>query len=162
MPLDVIFDFLSKLVGAAGFGLSLFLAISGFLKNRQSFDVSVIDYRDFGKATTFFLSIVNKSQSPLVITEVTYLGTVCELEPKRIRNDPQAWNGVTTPRFPICIPARSAQCVYLEFVGRLDPQHIPLTADIWVTLQIQTISHKELRTLLLGPPGHYLHLHNNR
>ena len=150
-----IIDLLSKLAGVAGLCLSLFLAISGFLKNRTVFEFSVLDYTQVRYVSQFFVSIVNKSYAPLVITEVVFHGTVCELEPKMIRNDPDAWNGVTTPRFPLCIPPRSAQCVYLEFVGC---EHSPLAADTWVTFQIQAISHRELRSVLLPGTGHYLHI----
>ncbi len=150
-----IIDILSKLAGVAGLLLSLFLAISGFIKNRTIFELSVLDYTRIGTISQFFVSIVNKSNAPLVITEIVFHGTVCELEPKKIRNDPDAWNGVTTPRFPLCIPARSAQFAYLEFV---ECEHSPLAADTWVTFQIQTISRRELRSVLLPGMGHYLHI----
>lgn len=148
-------DLLSKLAGVVGLCLSLFLAISGFFKTRTVFDLSVLDYTRVRTISQFFISIVNKSSAPLVITEIVFHGTVCELEPKRIRNDPEAWSGVTTPRFPLCVPARSAQFVYLEFVGC---EHSPLVADTWVTFQVQTISRRESRSVLLPGMGHYLHI----
>ena len=148
-------DLLSTLAGVAGFCLSLFLAISNLLKNRIIFELSVLDYTQVNAISQFFVSIVNKSYSPLVITEIEFCGIICELEPKKIRNNPEDWNGVTTPRFPLCIPARSAQLVYLEFVGC---KHSPLVADTWVTFQIQTISRRESRSVLLPGTGHYLHI----
>ena len=149
-------DFLTDLAGIAGLCLSIFLAVSDFLRNRLNFEFSVLDYRDikaFG-VTQFFVSISNKSKTPLVITEFVYHGTTCELEPKKIRGEPNSWNGVTTPRFPLCIPSYSAQFVYLEFVGCED---MSLAADTWMTLQIQTISRLESRTVLLPSTSHYLH-----
>ena len=154
------FDLLSNLAGVAGLCLSLFLAVSEFLKDRQKFEFSVLDYTDVRyvrDVTQFFVSIVNKSSAPLVITEVAFHGTICELEPKEVRSGSPARAAGTTPRFPLCVPARSAQFVYLEFV---DCEHSPLVADTWVTFQIQTIDQRELRTVLLGSTSHYLHKRN--
>ena len=156
MTLPPFVDLLSKLAGVAGFCLSLFLAVSGFLKNRTSFEISVLDYRSFpGNTVTFYLSIVNKSYTPLVITEVVFQETVCELVPRMVLNEPGDWNMAATPRFPLGIPARSAEFVFLEFrrCGQTPP-----AADTWVTFQIQTISRRELKTVLLGPPARHLHI----
>lgn len=148
-------DLLSKLAGVAGLCLSLFLAVSEHFKNRQNFELSVLDYTEVRYVTQFFVSIVNKSKTPLVITEISFHGTPCELEPKKIRGEPGDWNSVTTPRFPLHIPANSAQFFYLEF---LYCAHTPLIADTWVTFQIHTISQQAIKTVLLPCTAYYLHI----
>ncbi len=50
-------DLLSTLAGVAGLCLSLFLAISGWLKNRTTFDLSVLDYTRVRTTSQFFVSI---------------------------------------------------------------------------------------------------------
>lgn len=139
--------------GVLGFVLSLFLAIYGAVRNRESYKVSLIDYADQWNTTQFMLAIVNKSRTPLVITEISHDGTTCELVPKKIRGEPYDWNALTTPRFPVCVPALEAQVVCIEFVHK---QHIPLSPGKEVTLQIQTTFHRGHKTLLLGTRSHYL------
>lgn len=139
--------------GVAGFVLALWLAFYGWTRKREHYAISVLDYADFGLSTRFLLSIQNNSEAPLVISEVKYLGTVCELEPKKIRGDPEAWNGATTPRFPVRVRPHDVELVYLEFLVH---GQTPLAADTWVTFQIQTTFRPGLQTVLLGSRSHYL------
>ena len=141
------------IAGVAGFILALWLAFCGWASKRECYTVSVLDYADFGPSTRFFLAIQNNSDRPLVIREITFQGTVCELLPKKIRGEPEAWNGVTTHRFPIRVHPHDAEAVFLEFV---DPGHSQLTADTWVTFQIQTTAQAGSKTVLLGSKSHYL------
>lgn len=141
------------IAGVAGFVLALWLAFYGWASKRERYTISVLDYADFGPSTRFFLSIQNNSDRPLVIREVSFHGVVCELLPKKIRGEPESWNGVTTHRFPIRVRPHDAEAVFLEFVGCA---HSPLIADTWVTFQIQTTSQSGLQTALLGSKSHYL------
>lgn len=140
-------------VGVAGFILSLWLAFYGWAIKRERYTISVLDYADFGASTRFFLAIQNDSENPLVIREVKYLETVCELDPKKIRGEPESWNGATTPRFPVRVRPHDVEMVYLEFLVH---GQTPLVADTWVTFQIQTTSQSGLQTVLLGSKSHYL------
>lgn len=147
-------EILSDCAGIAGLLLSIALAIREFLRARMCFDFLVLDYVVVRNVTQFFVSIANKSKTPLVITEILFHDVSCELEPKKIRGEPGQWNAVTTPRFPLSVPGQDAKFMYLEFVGCSDNQ---LTADIFVTFQIQTISRQVSRTVLLQGTSHYLH-----
>lgn len=144
---------LVDIAGVAGFVLALWLAVYGWAGKREHYTISVIDYADFGPSTRFFLAIQNNSDRPLVIREISFHGTVCELLPKKIRGEPESWNGVTTHRFPIRVRPHDAEAVFLEFVGCV---HSPLIADTWVTFQIQTTAQAGLKTVLLGSKSHYL------
>ena len=146
-------DFLVDLAGIAGFVLSVVLAFLSLIRSRESYGVTVIDYADFGPSTRFLISFSNRSANPLVITQLRFCGTICELEPKMIRGEPNTWNGVTTPRFPVCVPAHEAAFAYIEFVGC--PNN-PLAPDMLVTFQIQTTTHLGLKTVLLPNKSHYL------
>lgn len=141
------------LAGILGFILSLWLAIYGWLRRREKFQIHVVDYADFGGSTRFFWIIQNDSSRPLVVREVRFHGVVCELCPKAIRGDPGKWNGASTHPFPIRVRPHDAEAVYLEFVGC---EHSPLVADTWVSFQIQTTSQSGLKTVLLCSKSHYL------
>lgn len=146
-------DFLVDIAGIAGFVLSVILAVWGFIQSRENYQITVIDYADFGPSTRFLISITNLSANPLIITQFRFCGTTCELEPKKIRGEPETWNGVTTPQFPICVPARGAAFAYIEFV---DCPSAPLVPDMLVTFQIQTTARLGLKTVLLPNKSHYL------
>lgn len=148
------FDVLADIAGCLGLLLSVFTLFIGAVKNRESFDLNVIDYSTPLYTAQFLVSIVNRSKRPLVITEITFSGISCELEPKRIRGEPTAWNGATTCRFPLCVNPGSADFVYIEFVAS---ERMSLIADTWVTFQIQTTHQQVLKTVLLGSTSHYLH-----
>ena len=149
----MIIDLLVDLAGIAGFILSVILAFFSFIRSRECYRISVIDFADFGPSTRFLISFSNRSASPLVITEICFCGTICELEPKKIRGEPGAWNGVTTPAFPICVPAHEAAFAYIEFVNCPND---PLAPDMQVTFQIQTTARRGLKTVLLPSRSHYL------
>lgn len=147
------FSVLADIAGCVGCALSLFLALSKWVNSRENFTISVIDYADFGGSTRFLLSIENKSHAPLTICKISFCGTDCELEPKKIRGDPNAWNGATTARFPLRVQPHDAAFVYTEFVGC---EHSRLIADMFVTFQIQSIDHSVSKTVLLGNTAYYL------
>lgn len=146
---------LADIVGCLGFLISTISIFSSILKNRIRFSISVIDYAHRYRSTQFLISITNLSYQPLTITDIKFCQTSCELEPKKIRGDPDSWNGATTPRFPLCIPARSAQFAYIEFVGC---QHNPLVAGMSVNFQIQTIQHRVSKNVPLDNTAGYLHI----
>lgn len=105
-------DLLTDAAGIAGLALSLWLALSQWWRAREAFRVRVIDYADFGESVRFLLYVENLSRSPLVILSVAYLETICELEPKKIRGTPPAWNSAVSARFPVHIPLRDAGLFY--------------------------------------------------
>lgn len=147
------FGFWADIAGFLGFLVSTGILIFESIKSRMRFLLKVIDYNDSGPSTRFLISITNLSRSPLSIESVVFHGTTCELQPKKIRGNPEAWNGVTTNRFPVRVPPRDIEFVYLEF---LTPQYVVLTQGMTVTFQIQTIRKQVSKTLLLGSRLHYL------
>lgn len=146
-------DFVVGAAGVAGFFLSLWLAVSQWWTAREAFRLSVIDYAVHGEVTLFLIVVENLSRSPLVVLSLTYLGTICEIEPKRVRGRPPEWNSAVSARFPIHIPPRDAGLFYIEFVGC---PCSPLDVGTPVTLQIQTIRRTVPRTLILEHKAHYL------
>lgn len=146
-------NIVTAVISAAGFLLSVFNFIYLIRSNRERFVISVVDYADFGPSVRFLLCIRNMSARPLAITSVVYLETVCELDPKKIRGDPTAWNGATTPRFPLCVPACGAYSAYLEFV---DPPRTPLDRGTTVSFEIQTTFRLVRKTVTLPSRSHYL------
>ena len=148
-----IFGILSNIAGCLGFLLSLYLAFRSWIEKRINFKISVLDYNDYSESVRFLLAIENHSKSPLVISSISAFETVCELEPKRIRGNPTAWNGAISARLPIRVPARDTEIFYIEL---LTQRPIPLSAGTPVTFQIQAIGHTEQKTVLLGNRSHYL------
>lgn len=148
-----LFDFLSALAGVIGCALSVFLLIRDRLRERLFFSLDVVDFASRGNSTYLYLLIVNRSRLPLVITSFSFDGTICELDPKCIRNNPRDWNFQHTPQFPLAIAAQAAQMAYIEFAS---PQQRRLTPGMPVTLQIQTIGKAVRRTVILGKPLRYL------
>ena len=141
------------IAGVLGFALSLWLACLGWLQKRERFEIQVLDYADFGDSTRFYLSIQNNSAQPLIIQNIKYHETSCELLPKKIRGEPGTWSAVMTRRFPIRVRPHDAEAVFLEF---LVYGQNPLIADTWVSFQIQTTSRSGVKTALLGSKSHYL------
>ena len=144
---------LVDIAGVAGFLLSFWLACCGWLLGRERYRFDVLDYADFGGTSRFFVTIQNDSSRPLVVREIRYLGTTCELLPKKIRGEPGSWNGETTRRFPIRVLPHDVEAVFLEFLVR---GHSPLAPDTWVSFQIQTTSRLGSKTVLLCSKSHYL------
>ena len=149
------FQNLANIAAVFGFGLSVINAVSMAASSMQRFKIRVIDYDDTGVSVRFMLCIDNRSARPLTITGVTFRKVLCELEPKKIRNAPESWNFVATPRFPIRVSARSSVAVYLEFVGCARNQLHQRKA---VTFQIRTTFRQVRKTVLLGSKSHYLHI----
>lgn len=149
----MLYEVLADIAGVAGFALSLWIVLFGWFQRREAFKVTVLDYSDLPSSVRFFLLIRNESNSPLVITEIKYLGTTCELEPKKIRGEPGSWNAVSSARFPVRVRPHDAELLYIEVVGC---EYIPLAPDTWVSFQIQTISRSAQKTALLGNKSRYL------
>ena len=80
-------------------------------------------------------------------------GTPCELEPKKVRGTPPAWNSVVSVHFPIRIHPRDAELSYIEFV---DCPYTRLEAGTTVNFQIQTIRRMVRKTVVLGRKAYYL------
>lgn len=146
-------DIFVDVAGIAGFCISIFLLFLDWFRKKETYQLSVLDYADFGGTTRFFIIIQNNSTRPLIIKEITYCEVACELLPKRIRGNPESWNGAATHRFPIRVLPHDAEAVFLEF---LVVAQNPLTPGTTVNFQIQTISQTEERSLLLGNKSHYL------
>lgn len=148
-----IFEMLSSIAGCLGFLLSLYLAFNSWYKNRLSFNISVLDYNNFGNSVRFLMLVENRSKCPLVVSAITAFETTCELEPKLIRGNPTAWNGAVSARLPIRVRARDIEIFYIEL---LTGRTVPLSAGTQVTFQIHTIGRTEQKTVLLGNKSHYL------
>lgn len=142
-------------IAVIGLILSLFTALKDIYRQKIRFDVAAIDYRSYQSRNVMQLLLVisNFSSKPLSITFISVNGATCELERKKIHNDPTAWNGITTSRFPLCISADGCIFTYLEFVNF---PHKPLTPETNLTLEIQTTKKRVLKNVLLGQPSHYL------
>lgn len=149
------FQLWANLAAVLGFLFSLANSIYLFMSSKEHFKIHIFDYDDAGASVRFKVGIDNCSSKPLTITVVTFRKTLCELEPKKIRNNPDDWNFASTPQFPICVPAHSSVSVYWEFVGcsrnSLAPQKL-------VSFQIQTTSHLVWKTVPLGNESRYLHI----
>lgn len=144
-----------NILGILGFLLSASMAILALLRSREDYSIDVIDYANRNTDIVQFLIIItNKSSSPLAISSITYEGTVCELEPKKIRGEYQHFGFVSTPFFPVCIDPHSCRYIYLEF---LDMPYIPLSRGTTVNFQIQSTRKLAHKTVLLGEISHYLH-----
>lgn len=148
------FSVLADIAGSLGLVLSICIMVSQWLQNRENFKISVLDYSDAMSSVRFLIAVENHSRTALVVTSVSAFGTDCELEPKRIRGNPEAWNGVASVRFPVRVPARDAEIFYIEF---LTNRHIPLSPETSVTFEIHSIGHTALKTVSLGNKSHYLH-----
>lgn len=145
----------ANIAAVLALALSLVNAWRSHIEEKERFSLSVVDYLDGHNVAQFFLGVSNLSAKPLVITGVTFRSVLCELEPKRIRNRPEDWNFVSTPRFPVCISSHSAAAVYLEFVGCARNSLAP---GQQVSFRIQTSARSVWKTVPLGNTSHYLHI----
>lgn len=148
-----IFSISADISGILALLLSISIIIANYIKSRTIFDLTIVDYADFGGTTRFLLLVKNKSSNPLTISKIIFDETVCELEPKKIRGIPGTWNGVTTPRFPVRIPPRDADLFYVEF---LTVPSTCLECGMHLNFQIQTIDLQVSKTVLLGNRSYYL------
>lgn len=150
-------DIVLFIISVVGFGLSIYNFILPLIDSREKYQLDVIDYAVREPISTqFFVCFSNTSIRPLAIVSISYNGITCELEPKAIKNLPSDWNFRSSPQFPICIPARSSQYAYLEFVDR-HHSHIPLSSGTAVTFEIHSTRKLAQKTLTLGDKAHYLH-----
>ena len=147
------FSVLANIAGFLGFVLSVYIVISQWIQNRENFKISVLDYSDAMNSIRFLIAVENHSRSTLVITSISAFGTNCELEPKMIRGNPEAWNGATSVRLPVRVQARDAEIFYIEFLTK---QHIPLSPEKSVTFEIRSIDHTVQKTVSLDSKSHYL------
>lgn len=135
--------------------ISGFILVSNHMKSKESYDISVIDYaKPFNHVFQMLIVITNYSDSPLTISSVYCAGTICELQPKKIRGVPGQFGFCATPQFPLCIPAHGCQYVYLEF---LNYPHTAPTPGTTLSLKIYSTRKMELKNVLLGDISHYLH-----
>ena len=135
--------------------VSCSVLISSKIKSREKYTISVVDYalrrRDI---LQLLVVITNCSDSPLTIKSIFCHESICELEPKMIRGLPDKFGFVSTPRFPLCIPAHGCQYAYLEF---LNYRHTPPVPGTSLTLEIHSTLKPVQKTALLGDISHYLH-----
>lgn len=148
-----LFNLLADIAGFFGFVLSVYMVISQWIQNRESFKISVLDYNDAMTSIRFLMAVENHSRSALVITSISAFETDCELEPKMIRGNPESWNGATSVRLPVRVQARDAQIFYIEFVTH---RHIPLSPEMSVTFEIHSIDRTVQKIVSLGSKSHYL------
>lgn len=133
-------------ISVVSFILSVWTAVSAFIRSRECYTVEVIDHSTpRSDVMQLMLCISNCSSSPLTILSFSMFGTTCELRPKKIRGNPADFGFQGTPQFPICVPARGAVYAYVEFVagdlpvaGLYPGRRVDLT--VRSTLRAQTLS----------------------
>lgn len=145
---------IADIIGILGFLISIFTLIINHFQRKTKFKIFVADYVNRGSVIQFLLCISNLSSEPLTIVSIKFNEITCELEPKKIRGNPEDWNSVTTPRFPVCIAAHSSCYVYLEFLGC---EHISLNPGTVVNFQIYTTLRQVQKNITLDNTSHYLH-----
>lgn len=135
--------------------VSIYVLISTHLKSCEKYEISIVDYSfRFGYVLQLLVVFTNHSDSPLTIKSVFCDGTICELEPKKIRGNPGSFGFVSTPQFPLCIPAHGCQYAYLEFLSHQYTAPVPGTT---LNLEICSTRKSVQKTVLLGGISHYLH-----
>lgn len=149
-------EVVSVIISIFGLGLSIFLAIRTYIKERESYSIDVIDYRSFQTESRFLFCFSNTSSCPLTIVGIKCDGLVCLLESKTIEAKRDGTIVRASAQFPLCIPAHGAQYAYVLFpdTGVLHKQLDPGTA---VNFQIQTTRALSQRTVTLSHTGYYLH-----
>ena len=148
------FSTLANIAGVLGLALSTFLLVRDVFRERERYSIAIIDYDVHLHSARFYVCFTNHSHRALVITGITYLGTLCELDPKRIRQPPEPLPLQHTPQFPVAIEALGARMCYIEF---LNPSQKQLSPGMPVTFQIQTTSRSVSKTVFLGDKSHYLY-----
>ena len=105
-------------ISVASFLISVWTAAVALIRSRECYTVEIIDHSaPRSDVMQLMLCISNASSRPLTVLSFSMFGTTCELRPKKIRGDPEAFGFQGTPQFPICIPAWGAVYTYVEFVG---------------------------------------------
>lgn len=144
-------------ISALSLALSLFITIRTFIKERESYTVDIVDYKaDPGILMYFMICVINKSDSPLTITEVRYGEYLCTLESVYVKTGVDSPHSPWTPNFPLCIPAHGAQYAYLAFEG-VNTSRIQLDPGTTVTLQVRTTRSTSDRSITLRNTKYYLH-----
>lgn len=150
-------DSLTFLMAVLSFLYSICDFIVTRVKSKESYKIAAVDYANRGDdVMQFLVSITNRSDEPLTITEVSVFGTTCELTGKAICGKPESWNFQHTPDFPICIDAHSCSYAYLEFVKQGIGQN-QLDHGTSVIFQIRSTRRQGQKTVTLGHKSHYLH-----
>lgn len=144
-------------IAVGGFMLSVYNAMSKWLSSREHYRLELIDYAYRSKNVVQFLVCVsNLSAAPLTLTEISVFGTPCELFPKKIYGKPGNWGFRHTAEFPLCIPARSSQFFYLEFVDHHNG-FPSLSPGKTVIFETRSTFRRIQKTALLSNESHYLH-----
>ena len=150
-------DNLTFLMAMLGFIYAVLDIAVSWLRSRESYKLSVIDYEHRNPdVAQFLIAITNKSNNPLVISGISVFGTTCELLPKAIRGTPEKWNFQHTAEFPICVEAHGCCYAFLEHVSPGIGQN-PLDPGITVTFQIRSTRKLARKKITLGNRSHYLH-----
>lgn len=148
---------IAVIISVLSFLLSLGLAVRTFLKERESYSVSVTDYRIINDdVALFLLCIENKSDTPLVILSLRYDGIPCKLEPTKIYGKPGNFDARISADFPLRIPGHDALYTYLVFHDAQIRQKKPVPGTA-VNFQIQTTRHLSHKTMILSHTRYYLH-----
>lgn len=150
-------DNLTFLMAALGFMYAVLDAAASWLRSKENYKLSVIDYASREtNVIQFLVGITNNSNEPLIISEMSVFGTTCELLPKPIRGNPEKWNFQHTIGFPVCIEAHGCCYAFLEFVAP-GIGHNQLDPGITVSFQIRSTRKLARKNTTLGSRSHYLH-----
>lgn len=150
-------DNVTFLIAVAGFVMSCYTAVRNVIRSRECYTLDAIDYENRSpNIIQFLVCVSNQSDTPLVITEISVFGTICELEPKAIRRKPEDWNFRHTADFPLCVAARCSQYAYLEFCGD-NHGFCQLAPGQTVLFEIRSTRKRAQKTVTLWNKSHYLH-----
>lgn len=150
-------DNVTFFIAVASFIMSVWATGSAFLRSLESYAVEVIDHSTpRSDVMQLMVCIRNASSSPLTVLSFSMFGTTCELRPKKIRGNPEAFGFQGTPQFPICIPARGAVYAYVEFVGS-DLPIAGLYPGRKVDLSVRSTIREQTLTITLPDTACYLH-----
>lgn len=150
-------DNLTFLMAALGFLYAVLdIAVSWF-RSKESYKLAVIDYENRNPdVVQFLIAITNKSNNPLVISEISVFGTTCELLPKPIWGKPENWNFLHTAKFPLCLDPHGCCYAFLEYVSP-GIGHNQLDPGTTVSFQIRSTRKLARKNTTLGSRSHYLH-----
>lgn len=147
-----------NLIAIASFILSASSWIHSVISRRIRLDFDVIDYRTYRHSCKIYCCLTNSSSLPIVINSVAILinGVPfdCFLQPLVARR----LQGVChyTASFPLNINAGEGLQKYIEYRYFPDDKPIQLTQGKTVAFQIRTNRGLLNKSVVLGPPAHYL------
>ncbi len=144
-------------ISVASFILSLVSIALQYFRGLERYKLSVVDYAVRYDVLTVFFSLENRSANPLVIVNVSVLETTCELLPKLVRKILNGQEALTTPMFPVCVPAHGCSYFFLEFHIDRSQQKL-LVPGTKVNFQIHTTRRVTKRNLRL-PSQQLCYLH---